>query len=271
MTFICKDLNKSADLFRELFGAVEIYSSDKKKFSISKEKFFLIGDIWIALMEGQPIERSYNHVAFQIREEDLVLFEDKIRALGLDIAPCRPRQPEEGQSLYFYDYDNHLFELHTGDLATRLNYYQAPLKLRNAVKGEMDWVNSCYDQVEFVHSHFDHEIIAIAEYEGQKAGLGRLVKIDEQHLELGGMYVFENFRNKGIAKALVQFLLTNVTPSQKVYCIPFEHLVGFYKQCGFTDCSSIHLVPSKILDKVNWCQEKYAHPTALLEHELNCM
>jgi hypothetical protein len=29
----------------------------------------------------------------------------------------------EGQSLYFYDFDNHLFELHTGTLAQRLARY----------------------------------------------------------------------------------------------------------------------------------------------------
>lgn len=128
----------------------------------------------------------------------------------------------------------------------------------------MEWINSCYDQVEFVHSSFDNEIIAIAKFDDRKSGLGCLVKIDEQHLELGGMYVFENFRNKGIAKEIVEFLLTHVQPSQKVYCIPFEHLLGFYKQCGFTNCSNLDLVPLKILDKFNWCQEKYSHPTALL-------
>jgi hypothetical protein len=29
----------------------------------------------------------------------------------------------EGHSLYFYDYDNHMFELHTGTLEERLTRY----------------------------------------------------------------------------------------------------------------------------------------------------
>lgn len=264
ITFICEDLEKSAHLFCDLFGAVEVYSSEKKNFSLSKEKFFLIGDLWIALMEGKPLERSYNHIAFHVKEEDLPFFEAKIKSLGLDAAPGRSRDPQEGQSLYFYDYDNHLFELHTGDLATRLNYYRQPLQLRPADKSEIEWINSCYDQVEFIHSDFDNEVIAIAEFGGQKAGLGRLVKIDETHVELGGMYVFEFFRGKGIAKELVKFLLTHVKSSQVVYCIPFEHLLPFYKQCGFTNCSDLKSIPEKILDKYRWCQEKYTHPTALL-------
>lgn len=123
ITLVCKNLEESARLFCILFDAKEVYSSDRKNFSISKEKFLLIGDLWIALMEGSSIERSYNHIAFRIEETDLPHFESKIRSLGLEILPSRRRDPQEGLSLYFYDYDNHLFELHTGDLLTRLNYY----------------------------------------------------------------------------------------------------------------------------------------------------
>lgn len=124
ITLICKDLEKSARLFSDLFDAAEVYSSEAKHFSISKEKFLLIGNLWIALMEGEPLERSYNHIAFHIQEEELPFFEAKIKALKLDIAPSRSRHPQEGKSIYFYDYDNHLFELHSGDLITRLNYYR---------------------------------------------------------------------------------------------------------------------------------------------------
>ncbi len=123
ITLICQDLNKSAKLFKELFDAIEVYSSERKNFSISQEKFLLIGDLWIALMEGSPIERSYNHIAFYVEEENLLFFESKIHSLELKILPSRPRNLQEGKSIYFYDYDNHLFELHTGDLATRLTYY----------------------------------------------------------------------------------------------------------------------------------------------------
>jgi len=132
ITLICKDLEKSSQLFCDLLGAVEVYSSEMKNFSIAKEKFLLIGGLWIALMEGESLERSYNHIAFQIDEESLPFFESKIRTLSLDIAPGRQRVPQEGKSLYFYDYDNHLFELHTGDLATRLNYYHNTIQLRAA-------------------------------------------------------------------------------------------------------------------------------------------
>lgn len=269
ITLICQNLEKSAHLFCDLFGAVEVYSSQEKNFSISREKFFLMDNLWIALMEGKSIERSYNHIAFRIQEKDLSIFETKIKALELDILPGRSRSHQEGQSIYFYDYDNHLFELHTGDLKTRLNYYQNILSIRTAKKSEIEWVNNCYDKVEFVHSNFDNEMIAIAEVGNQRAGLARVIKVDEGNLELGGMYVFDFFRGKGIAKELVKFLLTHVEPSQRIYCIPFQRLLHFYKQFGFTNCSNFESVPQKILDKYSWCQEKYAHSVSLLVLESN--
>lgn len=123
ITLICSDLTRSALLFQSLFNAKEVYSSDGKNFSIANEKFLAIGDLWIALMQGDPVQRSYNHIAFSITEEEFPDFEAKIHALGLEIKPGRQRDPREGKSLYFYDYDNHLFELHTGSLESRLSYY----------------------------------------------------------------------------------------------------------------------------------------------------
>ena len=70
ITFIVKDLDKATKFFKEIFEAKEIYSSEDKKFSISKEKFFLINDLWIAVMEGEEMEKSYNHIAFKIDESD---------------------------------------------------------------------------------------------------------------------------------------------------------------------------------------------------------
>lgn len=124
ITLICKNLQKSSELFCQLLGAMEVYSSEEHPFSISQEKFLLLGDLWIALMQGDAIDRSYNHIAFQVDEEKLADLEKNIRAYGLEILPSRPKHAREGKSVYFYDYDNHLFELHTGTLHTRLNYYR---------------------------------------------------------------------------------------------------------------------------------------------------
>ncbi len=124
LTFIVQNLERAAKFFTAVFDAEEIYSSGDKMFSLSREKFLLVNGLWICIMEGDPLsERSYHHVAFQISDEAFPAYEARIRALGVDIRPSRPRVAEEGRSLYFYDYDNHLFELHAGSLADRMKRY----------------------------------------------------------------------------------------------------------------------------------------------------
>lgn len=106
---------------RNIFDAKEVYSSGEKQFSFSRERFFLIDGIWICIMEGGSLsERTYNHIVFQVSENDFGRYMQKIEESGVDIKPARPRIEGEGRSVYFYDHDNHLFELHTGQLETRL-------------------------------------------------------------------------------------------------------------------------------------------------------
>ena len=125
ITLIVKDLERSALFFEKIFGAKEVYSSGNNTFSLSREKFFLVNDIWICIMEGEPLtERSYNHIAFKIDEKDFDDYLARINAAGAEIRPTRPRIAGEGRSIYFYDFDNHLFELHTGTLQERLACYR---------------------------------------------------------------------------------------------------------------------------------------------------
>lgn len=138
------------------------------------------------------------------------------------------------------------------------------VQIRLANPSEIEWINECYEQVRFIPSVFERERIAIAEIQGKKAGLGRLVTVDARHLELGGIYVFEAFRNQGIARKMVTFLLQFAKSHQTIYCIPFEHLIPFYQEFGFTKCLSFEGVPPEIVKKYLGCTETYADPTALL-------
>ncbi|MCL2420747.1 MAG: FosX/FosE/FosI family fosfomycin resistance hydrolase [Defluviitaleaceae bacterium] len=124
ITFMVKDIERSTNFFEKIFDAREVYSSEDETFSIAREKFFLINDIWIAIMEGESLaERTYNHIAFQIAEADIEAYIERIKDMGLEIRPERSRVEGEGRSVYFYDFDNHLFELHTGTLSERLERY----------------------------------------------------------------------------------------------------------------------------------------------------
>jgi catechol 2,3-dioxygenase-like lactoylglutathione lyase family enzyme len=125
LTFIVKNLDRMEQLLVHIFEAQKIYDSGDHTFSLSKERFFLIGELWIAIMEGESYQnKTYNHIAFKIAEADYDAYFERIRSLNLEIRESRPRVNGEGRSIYFYDEDNHLFELHTGTLQERLTRYQ---------------------------------------------------------------------------------------------------------------------------------------------------
>jgi fosfomycin resistance protein FosX len=67
ITLIVRDLTRTTERIETVFDGREVYASGERTFSVSREKLFLVGDIWIAIMEGEPLkERNYNHIAFEI-------------------------------------------------------------------------------------------------------------------------------------------------------------------------------------------------------------
>jgi catechol 2,3-dioxygenase-like lactoylglutathione lyase family enzyme len=124
MTLVVSNLERMAELLCDGLGGKEIYDSLDETYSLSREKFFLLGGVWIVAMEGDPrVGRTYDHVAFKIDEAELPSFRENLVRLGVDFVPPRPRVDGEGESLYFYDFDGHLLELHTGTLEERLERY----------------------------------------------------------------------------------------------------------------------------------------------------
>ncbi len=92
------------------------------------------------------------------------------------------------------------------------------LEIRKALQDEIEWINTKYDEIGFIHSQFDNEVIAVAvlhnDDEAIRVGIGRLVTIDDKTLELGGIYVFDRYQGQGIAGKLVKFLLTHPETNQ---------------------------------------------------------
>jgi catechol 2,3-dioxygenase-like lactoylglutathione lyase family enzyme len=130
ITFITRDLDRMEAILSTVFDARKVYDSGSDTFSLSRERFFLIGvegrEVWIAIIEGDPLPtRTYNHVAFKIRDEDFDHYLERMRLVGLSSQPGRSRVQGEGRSIYVYDDDNHMFELHTGTLEERLPRYAA--------------------------------------------------------------------------------------------------------------------------------------------------
>lgn len=135
ITFIVKNLDRTSELLKTVFNAKEVYFSSEKKYSYSKEKFFLVDGLWFVIMEGESLaEKTYNHIALKVAEADLDKYITRVKSLGLEILDDRNRIKGEGKSFYFYDYDNHLFELHTATLDERLEAYRQQEKAITNIK-----------------------------------------------------------------------------------------------------------------------------------------
>jgi fosfomycin resistance protein FosX len=124
ITLIVSDLPRMAKLLVNVLDARELYRSGDDTFSRSREMFFDVGGVWVAIMEGEALpSRTYNHIAFKIPDAEFDAYLARIRAAGVDVMEPRPRVEGEGRSIYFHDFDHHLFELHTGTLSERLARY----------------------------------------------------------------------------------------------------------------------------------------------------
>ncbi|HRE16376.1 MAG TPA: GNAT family N-acetyltransferase [Rhodocyclaceae bacterium] len=110
------------------------------------------------------------------------------------------------------------------------------------------------------------DFLVLAETEDGKAGLGRLVPIDAQCAELGGICVLPAWRGQGLARDIVSFLLQH-SPYQRLYCVPFAHLSNFYCSFGFVPVRDMATVPCAIAEKFNWCTREYSSELTLLVRE----
>ena len=133
ITLISSDLNRLEEILISVLDARKVYDSGAEQFSLSEERFYLIGNqnsvdetenLWLVAMKGNPkLERDYHHIAFAIHEDEIIKKELLIDGMKLEKKPPRPRVEGEGYSVYFYDFDSHLFELHSGTLAMCLKRY----------------------------------------------------------------------------------------------------------------------------------------------------
>lgn len=136
----------------------------------------------------------------------------------------------------------------------------AALQIHRAQPDELAAINARYAEVDFLPSTPDH-LIAVAEVNGVMAGLGRIVPFTDGIGELGGMYVFNGWQGRGMARHTT---LRGWSPLTLLYCIPFSQLTGLYCAMGFVAVPDGDAVPPPIAAKVSWCHRHYPKPVALL-------
>lgn len=135
--------------------------------------------------------------------------------------------------------------------------------LRLVTTNELAAVNRRYDEIGFVASH-EGELIVLASHDEKVLGQGRVVKIDAENGELGGIYVFPGNEGLGIARRIVDFLIKNAELSI-LYCLPFAELEGFYRSMGFRPVTGMDKIPEAVTKKHQWCNVTYDKPVLLLK------
>lgn len=139
--------------------------------------------------------------------------------------------------------------------------------VRLAWPGELPWINGRYAEIGFQSSD-GHDLIAVAEVDGQRVGLGRIVPLGERDGELGGMLVLPAWRGQAVAGRIVEFLLSQPLAARHLFCLPFAHLRAFYERHGFMAVSACVTVPAPMTTKLAWCQGQYPDPVCLLHRPL---
>jgi len=109
IALVVKDPARTAALFHDLFSARVVEREDDEG---HLETFVRLGGIWIVLV-GAPVERprTGDHIAFHTTPEILEATAAKLQAMGREVIRAR-----SDRALYFFDYDDHVFELDTGDI-----------------------------------------------------------------------------------------------------------------------------------------------------------
>jgi GNAT superfamily N-acetyltransferase len=133
------------------------------------------------------------------------------------------------------------------------------IAIRELRDDERAWANAQYRAIQFAITPPD-AVALVAELAGQRIGLGRLVPLAADVVEMGGIWTDDALRGRGIARAMVAALLERT--DGELWCIPFTHLSAFYESFGFALRASPW--PPSITAKVDECIAHALPPVRVL-------
>lgn len=117
----------------------------------------------------------------------------------------------------------------------------------------LDSANRIYERNEFLLSDAERDRTWGVVLDGEPIALGRLQQYSDGAYEIGGFWVDEAHRGKGLARALVRHALAQAPADAEVWCIPYDHLTGFYIGFGLQLIVDAQQAPASIREKLNWC------------------
>lgn len=113
IALVVNDPARTAALFHELFGARVVEREDDEG---HRETYVRLGGIWLVLV-GAPVQRARtgDHIAFRTTVEILEATAARLQSMGREFIRARANK-----ALYFFDYDDHVFELDAEDIDEEL-------------------------------------------------------------------------------------------------------------------------------------------------------
>jgi catechol 2,3-dioxygenase-like lactoylglutathione lyase family enzyme len=113
VALIVREPARTAELFTKLF---DCKITSRRDADGHDETFVKLGDTWFVLVQSD-VERTRtgDHIAFTVSKTSLETMAQKLKSLQLEHILARG-----GSSIYFFDYDNHVFELDTASLDEEL-------------------------------------------------------------------------------------------------------------------------------------------------------
>ncbi len=110
IALVVADPRRTATFFQKLFDAPVVSRTDEDGHD---ETLIRLGRIWFQLVpaEIQP-QRTGDHIAFHVSQQGLQATLSKLQDLQMEFILARGET-----ALYFFDYDNHVFELDTIGMA----------------------------------------------------------------------------------------------------------------------------------------------------------
>ncbi|HEY0799312.1 MAG TPA: VOC family protein [Steroidobacteraceae bacterium] len=113
VALVVRDPARTSELFSKLFECKIVSRRDAEGHD---ETFVKLGGTWFALIQADAQRtRTGDHIAFKVSKEALDATVQKLESLQVEYIWAR-----NNTSLYFFDYDNHVFELDTASLDEEL-------------------------------------------------------------------------------------------------------------------------------------------------------
>jgi catechol 2,3-dioxygenase-like lactoylglutathione lyase family enzyme len=113
IALVVKDPERTLSLFKDLFAPVTVVHEQDDD---HEETLVRLGETWFVLVKADVDRtRTGDHIAFSVSKPELLEMADKLREMKVEFFLAR-----SDTALYFFDYDNHVFELDTTDMDSHL-------------------------------------------------------------------------------------------------------------------------------------------------------